>query len=81
MDKIVRYSKREYYTELGFIRKIKSSENNITFDYLAKGNINYYVKIDVDSEGKVSLLLIQTNENGKTKVYFSNKCNLEKVFI
>jgi hypothetical protein len=31
VDKIVTYYKREYYTELGFIRKIKSSENNITF--------------------------------------------------
>jgi hypothetical protein len=81
VDKIVTYYKREYYTELGFIRKIKSSENNITFDYIAKGNINYYVKIDVDLEGKVNLLIIQTNENGKTKVYFSNKCKLEKVVI
>lgn len=81
VDKIVTYYKREYYTELGFIRKIKSSENNITFDYIAKGNINYYVKIDVDLEGKVNLLIIQTNENSKTKVYFSNKCKLEKVVI
>ena len=39
------------------------------------------VKIDVDLEGKVNLLIIQTNENGKTKVYFSNECKLEKVVI
>ena len=81
VDKIVTYYKREYHTKLGFIRKIKSSENNITFDYIAKGNINYYVKIDVDSEGKVNLLIIQTNENGKTKVYFSNDCTIEKVVV
>ena len=81
VGKTIMYSKREYHTKLGFIRKIKSSENNITFDYLAKGNINYYVKIDVDLEGKVNLLIIQTNENGKTKVYFSNECKLEKVVI
>ena len=81
VGKTIMYSKREYHTKLGFIRKIKSSENNITFDYIAKGNINYYVKIDVDLEGKVNLLIIQTNENGKTKVYFSNECKLEKVVI
>ena len=81
VGKTIMYSKREYHTKLGFIRKIKSSENNITFDYIAKGNINYYVKIDVDLEGKVNLLIIQTNENGKTKVYFSNECRLEKVVI
>jgi hypothetical protein len=81
VGKTIMYSKREYHTKLGFIRKIKSSENNITFDYIAKGNINYYVKIDVDLEGKVNLLIIQTNENGKTKVYFSNECKLEKVVV
>ena len=64
-----------------YLLNIESSENNITFDYIAKGNINYYVKIDVDLEGKVNLLIIQTKENGKTKVYFSNKCKLEKVVI
>jgi hypothetical protein len=81
VGKTIMYSKREYHTKLGFIKKIKSSENNITFDYIAKGNINYYVKIDVDLEGKVNLLIIQTNENGKTKVYFSNECKLEKVVV
>jgi hypothetical protein len=81
VGKTIMYSKREYHTKLGFIRKIKSSENNITFDYIAKGNINYYVKIDVDLEGKVNLLIIQTNKNGKTKVYFSNECKLEKVVV
>jgi hypothetical protein len=84
-DKVIKLRKRELYTETGFINNITSTKNSLSFEFtkIHPKNINKYkfydVKIIVNSNNNVELLIVEKNIKGKTKVFFTKELKLEKI--